>query len=201
MGIKAFTVDPATGLRSYDEKGLARIEGSKHLSGGTGPTAYTWTDGKGNSKGPNGAPHVDESLLFVFDDGFAVPAQSGGVVLSDFDATDRLDLYLELMSGELKSFTSLDLSSHPALFTNLGDAKLWELQFALLTGLLESDVVTQFVIRANEPNPDAPKGTADHFLVSGMLFDDVVVITEIPEPATTSMLALGGLAMLRRRKK
>jgi hypothetical protein len=195
MGIKAFTVDDDDGLRTY-EGGRAKIEGSKHLSGATGPTDQYSTD-------PNGAPHVDESLIFNFDDAYTVPAQSVGVTVSDFDSEDMLDVYMELLSGDSKVFTSLDLSSTgvggAALFTNLGDDKLWELNFAILMGLLDTDVLTDFTLRAVEGQPDDPSEKADHFYVSGMSFDDVT-ITELPEPATMTLLAIGGVAMLRRKR-
>ena len=191
LGVRAFKVDPTTGLRLFDggQAQLERIEGSKHVSGGTGPTAYDSSD-------PNGAPHVDEHVKFDFNNpAHIVSAQSVEVLLSDYDPTDIIDLHIELISGgsiDLIFMQTTDTNGGgDAIFEEIGD-KLWKLKFAPLDQLSAGDKVDYFTIRANDDDPQDPRGTAEHFFITG--------ITAVPEPATMGLLGLGTIAMLRRRR-
>ena len=187
LGVKAFKVIDATGLRELDAKtALAKIEGSKHVSGGTGPTAY-------DSSGPNGPPHVDEAVYFDFNALWEVNGHSVEVILSEFDPTDIVDLHIERASGldiDLSSLATTDTS----IFQNLAD-KLWKLKFAGVAGLTDTDLVTMFSIRANDNDPQHAEDTAEHFFITGLEFDTV------PEPGCLVLLATGGLLMLRRRRR
>jgi len=186
IGVKAFKVDGPTGLREIDGKsGLAKIEGSKDVSGGTGPTAY-------DSGDPNGAPHVDEAVYFDFNPAWIVNAQKVEVLLSKFDPTDIINLHIKRTGGADIHLTFLQ-TTNTAIFEEIGD-KLWKLKFAGLPQLGPTDLVEEFYIAADDDDPNNPKGTAEHFLITGLKVDAV------PEPATISLLAIG-LCMLRRRRR
>ena len=182
IGVRAFGVDGLTGLRTFDG-GLANIEGSKHVSGGTGPGTYLF----GN---PNGAPHVDELVNFEY----ATPVfgQSIEVLLSEYESTDIIDLHIEVVGG-----SDIDLqflgTSDATLFEEIGD-KLWKVTFDSPTiGLEPDDLVSSFYIGADDDVPADPRGTAEHFWITG-------TSAVVPEPATLSLLALGGLLAIKRRR-
>ena len=165
LGVRAFTVvggsGPTSGLRMLDAAtGRARIEGSKEVSGGTGAAAY-------DPASPNGAPHVDEEATFTFDPSVSVGASTVVVVLSKFSEADILDLTVVLGSGT--TFTHSVNAFDPAM-EPVGDAKaaLWRLWFARLPEVSPTDSVSSFSIRALDNNPAAPKGTAEHFLISAI---------------------------------
>lgn len=184
LGVRAFKVIGATGLREIDDKsGLAKIEGSKHVSGGTGPEAY-------DADSPNGAPHVDEVVNFKFNPALHADAMSVEVLLSDFEPTDVIDLHIELMSGSIFNYDFLT-TSNSNIFEEIGD-KLWKLKFDGISNLAAGDLIDSFAIRAIDDNPSDPRGTAEHFFITGMSF--------VPEPATIVLLGLGSLIFLRRRR-
>jgi len=185
LGVKAFEVNGATGLRVIDnDTGRAAIEGSKHVSGGTGPAAF-------NSGDANGAPHVDEDVTFTFNPDIDVNGRSIEVLLSDYESTDIIDLHIERASG-----ANIDLSfmqtSNTDVFELLGD-KLYKVKFSGIAGLGADDIVRSFTIAANDDVPCDPKGTAEHFFITG--------ISAVPEPATLVLLAVGGLLAVARRRR
>jgi hypothetical protein len=191
LGVRAFKVDGATGLREIDGcSGLAKIEGSKEVSGGTGPDTY-------DPLKPNGAPHVDEAVNFDFDPLWLVNAQSVEVFLSKFSPSDIIDLRINLTSGPdiyLQSLQTTDTS----IFEQVDPAhdKLWKLKFSGISQLLTNDLIDNFEICAIDDNPLEPSCTAEHFLISGITVD----AAPIPEPATVALLGLGCLLLLRRSK-
>jgi hypothetical protein len=192
LGVRAFKVDGPTGLREIDcGSGLAKIEGSKEVSGGTGPDTY-------DPLQPNGAPHVDEAVNFNFDDSlFYVNAMSVEVFLSKFSPSDIIDLRIDLTSGPdiyLQSLQTTDTS----IFEQVDPAydKLWKLKFSDIPQLLTNDLIDNFEICAIDDNPLEPSGTAEHFLISGITVD----AAPVPEPATVALLGLGCLLLLRRSK-
>jgi len=186
IGVRAFTVDGPTGLREIDSKsGLAKIEGSKHVSGGTGPTSY-------DSGDPNGPPHVDEAVYFDFNPAWIVNAQSVEVLLSEFDPTDIIDLHIERTSAADIDLMFLQ-TTNTAIFEEIGD-KLWKLKFAGLPQLGPADLVERFSIAADDNKPGDPHDTAEHFFVTGLKVDAV------PEPATMSLMVIG-LCILRLRRR
>lgn len=189
LGVRAFKLDVATGLREFgDGSGLALIEGSKDVSGGTGHDAYDLFK-------PNGPPHVDDSVTFDFARQFYANALSVEVLLNKFDPTDIIDLHIELTSRPdiyLEFLQTTDTN----IFEQVGTDKdkLWKLKFSGIDDLLTGDLIDNFTIFANDDEPLHPRGTAEHFLITGMTVDTV------PEPSTIMLLGLGGL-LLRRRKK
>lgn len=188
LGVRAFTVDGATGLREFDDgSGLAKIEGSKDVSGGTGPDTYYPLK-------PNGPPHVDESVTFDFVPQFYANALSVEVLLSKFDPSDIIDLHIDLMSGPdiyLEFLQTTDTS----IFEQVDPTydKLWKLKFSGLSGLKPGDLIDNFTIRANDDEPWNPRGTAEHFLITGF--------TAVPEPATVVLLGLSSLSLILRRRR
>jgi hypothetical protein len=188
IGVRAFTVttgsSAGSGMRTFSG-GLAKIEGSKEISGGTGPAAYDPAD-------PNGAPHVDEEVYFDFDPGSLPSAQSIVVTLSKFEMTDRLDLTVHLLGGSTLTYAFMG-PPNPSL-SNPGDA-VWNLSFSGLPGLNIPDAVTSFAIRAIEDNPSNPSGTAEHFLVTGF------VAQMIPAPGVLAGLLVGLFGVRGRRRR
>ena len=182
LGVRAFTVNGPTGLRTFSG-GLAKIEGSKEVSGGTGPAAY-------DSGDSNGAPHVDEAVWFEFASPYVV-AHDTAVLVSEFETTDRIDLHLETLSGTFDvAFTG---PADTSLFESLGDS-VYKVKFSGVPGLSTTDILQRFSIRALDDDPAHPRGTAEHFLISGM------ETTVAPEPATLALLGAGVAAALAARR-
>jgi len=193
LGVRAFKVDSA-GMRTYKD-GLAElieVEGSKPVSGGTGPDTF-------DPLNPNGAPHVDEVVKFDFNPLFNVDAMSVKVLLSEIKVKDgqpgdlMLDLYIKLTSGVEIDLDSLKLSTS-SIFeqVDLTYDKLWELNFSAISGLGAGDFVDYFEILAIDPLIGGQtRATAEHFLITGF--------TAVPEPATIALLGLGSLVLIRKR--
>lgn len=201
LGVRSFTIDPATGLRIIDQTtGRARIEGSKHVSGGT-ETIESWDDitleetGEGDLK--NGSPHVDELIKFDFAN--PVLAQSVVVRFSDFLSTDVIDLSIDVTheDGSTETLTDnwLDTTEAAFVLTALESDKLYDLVFSNIAGLLSTDVITSFEIRAIDDDPLNPKETAEHFFITGIDADVV------PEPASIALLGMGFISLFRIRRK
>ncbi len=190
LGVRAFTVDDL-GLRRLDSAtGLALIEGSKHVSGGTGPDSYI-------PGGANGAPHVDEDVKFEFNSAFQVEAPSVEVLLSRYASSDIVDLHIDLASGRAIDLPFLD-TTNSAIFEQIGGSKdnLWKLKFSGISQLQAGEGIDSFTIRANDDNPYCPSETAEHFFITGFTIDAEVV----PEPATVALLCFGVMIMARNRK-
>ncbi len=172
LGVRAFKVDGPTGLRQIDSgSGLAKIEGSKHISGGTDDDTY-------DPNKPNGAPHVDEAVKFEFNKrSFEVIAQSVEVLLSEFAPEEIVDLHIELTSGPDIDLTFLQ-TTDANIFELVGD-KVWKLKLSGVAGLGPDDLIDNFTIRANDDNPASPRGTAEHFWISGL----TVYVRAIPPTA------------------
>jgi len=192
LGVKAFTITAGTTVNDgyrYD-KDLTKddnkdgdktndwlIEGSKEVSGGTDTSSY-------DPASPNGAPHVDEAVYFNFNG--AVTNVS--VLLTDFENTDRFWLNINngAYEGTFLNYTAGTFDSgNGALTLDLAD--------------FYSGPITTFYIRAVDDVPTAPAGTAEHFLINGLIVDT----TQVPEPSTLLLLGSGmvGLAAFLRKRR
>lgn len=193
LGVRAFTVDGDLKREVDSGSGLAKIEGSKDVSGGT-DSSDRYVLGK-----LNGAPHTDEAVNFDFGpSSFYAKALSVEVLLSDFDPTDVLDLHIELTSGFAIDLPFLSIDPFDtSIFERVEPAydKLWTLKFSGISQLQWGDLIDNFTIRANDDDPGNPRGTAEHFLINGIAGEVVA-----PEPATICLLGLGALALLRKRR-
>ena len=203
LGVRAFTVDEVTAARVFDPVlGLAKIEGSKHVSGGTGPDTF----GLG---GVNGAPHVDESVNFEFNELFDVSAQSVEVLLSDFewdvnkdDKHDKIDLRIVLASDEVIELESIGpFGNGSDIFEAVGEFstdKLWKVMFSAIDELDAEDLVKSFRITAVDDYPQAPRETAEHFFITGFNVD--ASVNEVPEPTTIALFGFGSMILIKRSK-
>ena len=192
LGVRAFTIDTATGLRVINpDTGLARIEGSKHISGGTEMSEITFDGTK------NGPPHVDELVRFDFEN--PVEAQSVVVRLSEFLSTDVFDLSVDVihLGGTTETLTSNWVDTDDASLVMAGTEKdnVYDLVFANDVELSSTDLVTSFSIRAIDDDPLNPRETAEHFWVTG------INANVIPEPATIGLLGLGFISLLRFKRR
>jgi hypothetical protein len=165
LGVRAFTVSNTTGIRTLDASNRARIEGSKEVSGGTGPTAFV----PGGSN--NGPPHVDEDVLFTFNPALNVKADTVEIVLSKFESTDRIDLEVALASGVTTTLL-FEGTANTALFQAISaTAKVWKVRIAGVPGVGPLDILRTVRVRAVDDRPSSPSGTAEHFLISGIRGD------------------------------
>ncbi len=188
---------PDLGLRAKNGSGELLIEGSKHVSGGTGPEDYVPGD-------PNGPPHVDEDVTFDFDPGFNVLASSVEVLLSDFELTDIIELSVAL-TDDATFLERLHLGTgDTGIFEQVGvdSDKLWKVKFSGLAGLSDLALIDNFTIRANDDFWDKngvslAKGTAEHFFITGL----TVEASPVPIPGAIYLLGSGliGLAGIRRK--
>jgi MYXO-CTERM domain-containing protein len=189
LGVRAFRVNGTTALRTFGAQGRPLLEGSKEISGGTGPSAYDPSD-------PNGPPHVDEEVLVTFAGDQLVAANSVVVTLSKFDATDKLWLTINLVGGAVYTNTFLGVGSAIALVPGGTAAdKVYNLSFADLgAGFGANTLVESFSIRAVDDDPANPRGTAEHFLITGFRGDVV------PTPGAAVLFGIAGLTAIRRRR-
>ncbi|NIA21706.1 MAG: PEP-CTERM sorting domain-containing protein [Anaerolineaceae bacterium] len=202
LGVRAFRVN-ASGLRRIDSgNGRAKIEGSKHVSGGTGPDTF-------DPGHPNGAPHVNEIVYFDFDSAYmGLAADSIRVLLSQFEYNsskpgkqEKIDLRIELRSGAMIDRLFVGPSNDVeglfvAASSNPGKDKLWMVDFSAIGELAPDDVIESFSISALDDYPKCSYNTAEHFFITGLTG------AEIPEPATFGLIAVGlvGMAFSRKRR-
>lgn len=203
LGVRAFTVNSTTGLRQSGPS--PGIEGSKEVSGGSDPTSFTVRG--------NGAPHVDERVLFTINPTLSVVGQSISMVLTKFDGTgtspgglngseDIFDLVINRLSGSPLVFNSLKASSFGNWGTNIG-TDAWKFDFSKITGLGPTDIVTSFSVRANDDNPSNPAGTAEHFLINGftLTYNETPPVPDSGSTAGLLGLGLLGLLAVRHRRR
>ncbi len=187
-----------------------------------------WDTFLANSKGPipnNTPPHVNEDVSFDINDGqMALAANSVIVILTNINAgSDEMDLSIDLtinlVGGGVIQRTYNYLSDAPNAFSlvpNPGDpGKMYDKMVQFNFGqirigdddadddsgdalmLSSTDFIDSFTIGARLDLADDPKTTDEHFLIGGISAD----VAPVPEPATMSILALGGAAMLKARRR
>jgi len=193
LGVRAFTVTegtiaPPAGARvTITDKGVTGfgIEGSKEVSGGTDPDLAFH----------NGAPHVDELAFFDFTAGSGNwDANKFKFVLTAFESTDKYYLQIRYAGGTYASL--LDATGAWSAYDS--GTKVLTVDTSKIVGIPTAKLY-DFYIRAVDPNPAEPKGTAEHFLINGFTVND----TPVPEPASLVLLGSGlvlGANRLRRRK-
>jgi len=196
LGVRAFTIDPDTGLRVIDpDTDLARIEGSKHVSGGT-ETICSWDDITFDGT-KNGPPHVDELVRFDFVN--PVEAQSLVVRFSEFLSTDVIDLSIEVTHQDGSTENLIDnwlaTDESPLVLAGFEKDNVYDLLFANIADLSSTDLITGLEIRAIDDDPLNPRETAEHFFITG------IEANVVPEPATIGLLGIGFLSLFRKRRK
>jgi len=195
LGVRAFTVDSNGNRQLNAATQTYLIEGSKEVSGGTDPC--TWNANK--------PPHVDEIVNFNFAKN--VLGTSIVVTLTKFDGTgtgttglngseDIVDIVINRVSGAQIDLKSLRKSANPNLFTAVQSYNdVYNLNFSAIPGLLATDIVTSFGIRANDDNPSSPQGTAEHFLINGLTA--TIAPATVPDGGFTRLfLGLSTLGLL-----
>ncbi len=227
LGVRAFGIDfvpgsPTHGRRYSDPNFVGdnghgfQMEGSKEVSGGVAQESWDMTTGTDWERfidhqpevPDNKPPHVDELVKFDFNDQeLAIPAWGTTFELTKVTAgSGPLDLGVELairlIDGRevLRSYAALsDASDVFSLKDGYSDVVIVSLNGPSL-GLLGTDLVDWVMIRAIDDVADDPKGTDEHFLIGGFSLAGGEP-GPIPEPATMSLLALGAVAALRRKRK
>lgn len=184
LGVRAFSTDNV-GLRLMSG-GLAKIEGSKGVSGGNGYATF-------NPSKPNGAPHVDEAVYFDYNSAANVGAKGLEVTLNGFKSGNKV--YFKITTAGGKVYEGLVGTSDLAYLTASGSDS-YRLKFTGVAALTQTEIARQLEIRAVNPNlADTSIGTKEHFLIDGFSY------TAVPEPATMAALGLGVVALIRKRKK
>jgi hypothetical protein len=212
LGVRAFTVtenaDPSLAGNRILSGGLAQIEGSKEVSGGTDCTVIGGNKAAEcavNFNELNGAPHVDELAFFDFTVGSGTwDAKNFSFVLTVFGSTDRYWVHVDYEGGSCDEqfntttgsgaagYSSSNLTVNSANFTG-GCA-----------GIPAGAKLLDYYIRAVETdttNPDL--STAEHFLINGFTVNSPTV-EAVAEPATLLLFGTGlGLVanQIRRRRR
>jgi hypothetical protein len=220
LGVRAFTIDttgtaetnPNFGKRYFD-----RMEGSKEISGGTNPIT-TWDEFVDDSKAipSNNPPHVNEDVTFdINNEAFSVASNSISVLLTRLDNRTKktvptedpgplkvgLDLTINLLGGTQinKTWGNISQADEEGLFSLFEDYDdVVKIDFSALTEITSESIIDSFIIGARPDDIDGDDETDEHFLINGLMLEDVVII-EVPEPATFLILGLGWLVVRIRR--
>lgn len=183
LGVRCYQVNGPSALRLIDgATGRAKIEGSKEVSGGTGPSAYIPGD-------PNGPPHVDEDAIFDFEPDANAYATQTYFTLSKFETGDKVDVTVTT-TNNITYQILFQGTTNTSLFTAIDvGAKVWKLNLAGVPGLVANDLLKRVAIKAIDDDPANPATTAEHFLITGFVtkcsFPCAAVGETIPSPTVS----------------
>ena len=211
LGVRAFAIDSSTAARYDDGTGNGfRMEGSKEISGGVDVTS--WADFVAANPSPpkNSPPHVDEDVLFNFNnDLYNIAAGSVNVLLTKINAGSShnpfdlaIDLKIDLVGGGLLEATYDPLSGAPSgLFSVYEEGgttypDVIKLDFGALG--LGSAFIDSFTIAARDDSVDPDRETDEHFLINGFYAD--VEVVPVPGAVILGVIGLGFSGWLGRRK-
>ena len=211
LGVRAFAIDSSTAARYDDGTGNGfRMEGSKEISGGVDFTSWDEFVAANPSPPKNSPPHVDEDVLFNFNnDLYNIAAGSVNVLLTKINAGSShnpfdlaIDLKIDLVGGGLLEATYDPLSGAPSgLFSVYEEGgttypDVIKLDFGALG--LGSALIDSFTIAARDDSVDPDKGTDEHFLINGFYAD--VEVVPVPGAVILGAIGLGFSGWLGRRK-
>jgi len=185
-----------------------QMEGSKEVSGGVDVEAWAdFIDGRPIAPS-NMPPHVDEDVIFDFNNPEVLVAGDSVVVLltkikaGGDSFTLALDLTIDLVGGTsvVRSYDYLsdapDVFSEPAGYGT--DDNIMQLDFSGISlGLESTDIIDSFTIGGRDDPVDDPKETDEHFLINGFSAN----FTPTPEPATLMLIAVGVPFLLKRSRR
>jgi len=218
LGVRAFTIDTigtAATNSNFGKRYLDRMEGSKEVSGGTSPflpsdtydTDWDAFVADGGSNPSNNPPHVDEDVIFNFNnDLYNIAAGSVSVLLTKFDNRTKnldndpmrmgLDLTVNLKGGTTISRSWGDISGlagtsdtiESGLFSLYGGYDdVVQVDFSALTGITSTSIIDSFIIGARPDNIDGNSETDEHFLINGFYAD----VQHVPVPGAVLLGAIG----------
>jgi hypothetical protein len=214
LGVRAFGIDMDPASATYAQRYVNpayvalnghgfQLEGSKEISGGFNYVDWNDFAAEQPTEPGNTPPHVDEDVMFDFNNAdVVVPVDGVSFLLTKIKAGDEtmdlaVDLTVTLVGGATQSWSFEYASDDPCVFTLLDgydDVLVLDLGCPSL-GFGPNDILDSVVIGARDDPADPLNGTDEHFLINGFSVD----YTNVPEPATMSLLALGGLAVLKRK--
>jgi hypothetical protein len=220
LGVRAFTIDTigtAETNSNFGKRYFDRMEGSREVSGGTDPIT-TWDAFVDDSKAipSNNPPHVNEDVTFDFNnEAFSIAGNTVSVLLTRLDNRTKktiptedpgplkvgLDLTINLLGGTqiYKTWGNISQVDEEGLFSLFEDYDdVVKIDFSALTEITSGSIIDSFIIGARPDDIDADDETDEHFLINGLMLEDVAII-EIPEPATFLVLGLGWLVVRIRR--
>jgi len=194
-----------TNTHGFQMEGSGEVSGGKEVPDDENDDAADWAYFvKEHPEEPgNNPPHVDEDVTFDFNDSDVdVLAKSIKVLLTKIKAGAGpldLGLILKITLDDGTMIVDEDyrrLSEAPAGIFSIpaGSSDSVLINFdAVSLGIADADLIGSFIIGARDDFADPPEGTDEHFLINGLSYT--------PEPATVSVLVLGGMAILARRRR
>ncbi len=219
LGVRAFGIDLDPNSATYGQRYVNdsykqdnthgyQMEGSKEVSGGVAETDwYDFVAGQPETP-DNAPPHVDEYVLFDFnEDELSIAANGVSFLLTKVKAGSgpmdlSLDVEITLADGSTIVRSYDYLSDAPDVFSTLSgyaDVIQMDLSGASL-GLASTDLIDSIKIGAKDDPADDPRETDEHFLINGFTLSSVSP-APIPEPATATLLGLAAVGVIKRRRR
>ena len=155
----------------------------------TGSSALTTSDnGIGVNSGTGDATQLDGSESFTLTASYTVTANAGYTFVSDTLSTDFGSIRIRNNAGSAVSF-DIDASS----YSTTAATNAWNGRYDFNDGIIDSSLLIDNVV-------------GDGIMIDDMGFSliggDVTLETvTVPEPTSASLLGLGALSLLARRKR